>query len=153
MPYYLTRKIRELKFEEYAFLFVVIVVVVYAMNRVKLFRIGWKYQFKTDEIFYGVKILLLQKKCIRETSIIAFQNFVSLSRTNVLTFIDKYRGKASKLIDKLNLKSEIQSHVRDSNREILLLFRNLWARNEKIQSTRIVSNEWRWWILGTCLDS
>lgn len=119
MPYYLTRKIRELKFEEYAFLFVVIVVVVYAMNRVKLFRIGWKYQFKTDEIFYGVKILLLQKKCIRETSIIAFQNFVSLSRTNVLTFIDKYRGKASKLIDKLNLKSEIQSHVRDSNREIL----------------------------------
>lgn len=112
MPYYLTRKIRELKFEEYAFLFVVIVVVVYAMNRVKLFRIGWKYQFKTDEIFYGVKILLLQKKCIRETSIIAFQNFVSLSRTNVLTFIDKYRGKASKLIDKLNLKSEIQSHVR-----------------------------------------
>lgn len=119
MPYYLTRKIRELKFEEYAFLFVVIVVVVYAMNRVKHFRIGWKYQFKTDEIFYGVKILLLQKKCIRETSIIAFQNFVSLSRTNVLTFIDKYRGKASKLIDKLNLKSEIQSHVRDSNREIL----------------------------------
>lgn len=119
MPYYLTQKIRELKFEEYAFLFVVIVVVVYAMNRVKLFRIGWKYQFKTDEIFYGVKILLLQKKCIRETSIIAFQNFVSLSRTNVLTFIDKYRGKASKLIDKLNLKSEIQSHVRDSNREIL----------------------------------
>lgn len=66
-----------------------------------------------------MKILLLQKKCIRETSIIAFQNFVSLSRTNVLTFIDKYRGKASKLIDKLNLKSEIQSHVRDSNREIL----------------------------------
>lgn len=119
MPYYLTRKIRELKFEEYAFLFVVIVVVVYAMNRVKLFRIGWKYQFKTDEIFYGVKILLLQKKCIRDTSIIAFQNFVSLSRTNVLTFIDKYRGKASKLIDKLNLKSEIQSHVRDSNRKIL----------------------------------
>lgn len=70
-----------------------------------------------------MKILLLQKKYIsRETfRLLRFKNFVPLSRTNVLTFIDKYRGKrkASKLIDKLNLKSEIQSHVRDSNREIL----------------------------------